>query len=256
MQISALATISPAQMTAPAQSAYFACMCHEIRTPLTAILGVSQILLSPLCPPEKQGQCVEALRDSALMLKELIDDMLDNSRLEAGMMELEPAPFDFTRIVHEAIHIVTPKAEEKGLHLYAHVARIPTMLVGDAMRIRQIALNLLSNAVKFTDHGYIRLDAQAVADIDGGWSLRFAVTDTGIGIAPECQERIFDKYAQAELSTSRKYGGTGLGLTISRELARMMDGDIMVESAQGKGSRFTALLRLAGVEPVQQTIAA
>ncbi len=235
---------APAQM----ENFYFADMCHEIRTPLTAILGISQILLTPMCSPQKQGQCVQALRDSTTMLKELIDVMLDNLRLESGKMELDHASFDLAKTVQEAVHIVMPKAEEKGLNLYVHIGRIPVSLMGDSLRIRQIVINLLSNAVKFTDSGYVRLDVQAVPDTHGGYRVRIAVTDSGIGIAPQQQARIFDKYTQAEASTYRRYGGTGLGLTICRELARLMQGDIMVESALGKGSCFTALLRLDAAE--------
>jgi len=247
MQLSAVTAASycaPAQM----ESSYLADMCHEMRSPLTAILGISQILLTPMCSPQKQDQCVEILRNSTLMLKELVDVMLDNSRLESGRMELDHAPFDLAKAVQEAVHIVTPKAEEKGLNFYTQIGKVPASLVGDSLRIRQIVINLLSNAVKFTECGYIRLDVQAVPDTNGGYRVRIAVTDTGIGIAPEQQARIFDKYTQAEASTYRRYGGTGLGLTICRELAHMMQGDIMVESTPGKGSCFTALLRLDTAE--------
>lgn len=235
---------APAQM----ESSYLADMCHEMRSPLTAILGISQILLTPMCSPQKQGQCVEILRNSTLMLKELVDVMLDNSRIESGMVELDHTSLDITKIIQEAAHIVTPKAEEKGLNLYVHIGRVPASLTGDSLRIRQIVVNLLSNAVKFTECGYIRLDAQAVPDANGGYRVRIAVTDTGIGIAPQQQARIFDKYTQAEASTYRRFGGTGLGLTICRELAHMMQGDIMVKSTPGKGSCFTALLHLDEVD--------
>lgn len=242
--------ITPSPHCAPAQmgNSYLADMCHEMRSPLSAILGVSEMLFNPLFSPQKQGQLVEALRDSTLMLKELVDVMLDNSRIESGMVELDHTSFDLAKAVQEAVHIVTPKAEEKGLNLYVHMGKVPTSLVGDSLRIRQIVVNLLSNAVKFTDSGYVRLDVQAVPDANGGYRVRIAVTDSGIGIAPEQQARIFDKYTQAEASTYRRYGGTGLGLTICRELAHMMQGDIMVESASGKGSCFTALLHLDAVE--------
>lgn len=190
------------------------------------------------------------LSDSSTMLLELMRNMLDSSRLDAGKIEIENIEFDLAKVMREAAHIVSLKAEEKGLNLYVNIAPAPARMMGDPLRIRQIVLNLLSNAVKFTETGDIRLDAQAIPDTDGGWCLQIAVTDTGIGIAPERQARIFDKYTQAETSTSRKYGGTGLGLTICRELAQMMGGDIMVESTPGKGSCFTALLRLPVAMPV------
>ena len=244
MQAAVITHCAPAQI----ESSYLADMCHEMRSPLTAILGVSQILLTHMYPPQKEEQLVEALRDSTLMLKELIDVMLDNSRLESGKMELDHTPFDLVKTIREAVHIVTPKVEEKGLNLYVHIGQIPAFLTGDALRIRQIMINLLSNAVKFTDSGYVRLDVQVMPETNDGWRVRIAVTDSGIGIAPEQQARIFDKYTQAEASTYRKYGGTGLGLTICRELAHMMQGDIMVESTLGKGSYFTALLHLDTTE--------
>jgi len=144
----------------------------------------------------------------------------------------------------EAVHIITPKAEEKGLNLYVTTGQIPEFMIGDSLRIRQIVVNLVSNAVKFTDAGCVSLDVQAVPDAEG-WQLRITVTDTGIGMSPEQSARIFNKYEQADASTTRKYGGTGLGLTICRDLAQMMGGDILVESTPGMGSCFTALLHLS-----------
>jgi signal transduction histidine kinase len=170
-------------------------------------------------------------------------NMLDSAKMEAGKVELEEIHFDPAAAVMEAVHIITPKAEEKGLNLYVTTGQIPENMIGDPLRIRQIILNLLSNAVKFTDAGCISLDVQAVHDARG-WQLRIAVTDTGIGMSPAQLARIFNKYEQADKSTTRKYGGTGLGLTICRDLAQMMCGDILVESTPGMGSCFTALLHL------------
>lgn len=184
------------------------------------------------------------LNESSAMLMGLMKNMLDSSKLEAGMIEIENTEFNLAKVVREAAHIILPKAEAKGIELFVHLGRMPESMMGDPTRIQQIVLNLLSNAVKFTNEGYVRLDAQALPDVSGRWRVRIAVTDTGIGISPQQASRIFDKYKQADSSTSRKYGGTGLGLTISRELAQLMQGDIQVESTLGMGSCFTALLCL------------
>ncbi|MFZ4125019.1 MAG: sensor histidine kinase [Rickettsiales bacterium] len=226
---------------------YLACMCHEIGTPLTAIVGLSHILANVECSAEKKKECAVMLNESSTMLIGLMKNMLDSSKLEAGMIEIESIEFDLAKVVREVAHIITPKAEAKGLNLYVHIGQVPATMTGDPLRIQQIVINLLSNAVKFTSAGDIRLDVQALPDTNGGYRVRIAVTDTGIGMDPQQLARIFDKYAQADSTTARKYGGTGLGLTISRELAQMMGGDILVESTEGKGSCFTALLRLPEV---------
>jgi two-component system sensor histidine kinase/response regulator len=235
---------------------YLACMCHEIGTPLTAIVGLSHILANVECSAEKKKECAIMLNESASMLMGLMKNMLDSSKLEAGMIEIENIEFDPAKLVREVAHILTPKAEAKGLNLYIHMRPMPKVMRGDPLRIQQIVINLLSNAIKFTDVGDIRLDVQALPDTHEGYRLRIAVTDTGIGMEPEQAALIFDKYAQGDSTTARNYGGTGLGLTISRELARMMGGDILVESAPGEGSCFTALLRLPKVATLPRVIAA
>ena len=234
---------------------YLACLCHEIGTPLAAIVGLSHILANVECSPQKRKECAVMLNDSSTMLAELMRNMLDSSKLNAGMIKIENVEFDLAKVIQEAAHIITPKAEEKGLNLQINIGQIPALMIGDPLRIRQIVVNLLSNAVKFTDTGYVRLDVQAVQDTNGGWQLHIAVIDTGIGIAPQRLAQVFDKYTQAEASTSRKYGGTGLGLTICRELAQMMGGDILVESTPGKGSCFTAMLHLKQAEAKLEAVA-
>jgi len=223
---------------------YLAMMCHEIGTPLTAIIGLSHILANVDCSPQKKKECAIMLNDSTSMLMGLMKNMMDSAKMEAGKVELEEIHFDLAGAVMEAVHIITPKAEEKGLNLYVTTGQIPEFIIGDPLRIRQIVVNLVSNAVKFTDAGCVSLDVQAVPDAEG-WQLRITVTDTGIGMSPEQSTRIFNKYEQADTSTTRKYGGTGLGLTICRDLAQMMGGDILVESTPGMGSSFTALLHLS-----------
>ena len=234
---------------------YLACMCHEIGTPLAAIAGLSHIIANVECSPEKKKECAIMLGESSAMLMGLMKNMLDASKLEAGMIEIENIEFDLAKVVREVAHIITLKAEAKGLNLYIHMGPMPKVMKGDPLRIQQIVINLLSNAIKFTDAGDIRLDVQALPDTHEGYRVRIAVTDTGIGMKPEQLARIFDKYAQGDSTTARNYGGTGLGLTISRELARMMGGDILVESAPGRGSCFTALLRSASFVRVDNTLA-
>lgn len=239
---------SSAQVTTPARTStaqlYIAGMCHEILTPLTTILGVSQILLTPLCPPAKQEQCVTALRDSATMLKELIEDMLDHARIESGNMKLHHTPFNMHDVVQEAIHMMAPRAEEKGLTLSSRLGKAAPQLIGDPMRVRQILLNLLNNAIKFTNKGYVDVTMRLVTDNKGVCRVRVNVTDSGIGIAEDNLQHIFNTYTQAETSTNRLYGGVGLGLSISRELARMMHGEISAKSTAGIGSCFTMVLNL------------
>lgn len=257
-QINKLPTILPplAHQSKFNDADYLACMCHEIGTPLTAIVGLSHILANVECSAEKKKECAVMLNESASMLMRLMKNMLDSSKLEAGMIEIENIEFDLAKVVREVAHIITPKAEGKGLNLYIHMGQMPKVMSGDPLRIQQIVINLLSNAIKFTAAGDIRMEAQALPDAGGGYRVRIAVTDTGIGMEPQQLARIFDKYAQADSATSRKYGGTGLGLTISRELVQMMGGDILVESNPGTGSCFTMLLRLPEVLSLPQTIAA
>ena len=223
---------------------YLAFMCHEIRTPLTAIVGLSHILANTECSAQKQQECAIMLNETSNMLMGLMKNMLDSSKLETGMIEMENIKFDLADIVRQAAHIMLPKAEAKGIELRVHIGQMPKSMMGDPTRIQQIILNLLGNAVKFTNIGYVQLEAQALPDANGCLKLSIAVKDTGIGMSPQQAAQIFDKYKQADASTNRRYGGTGLGLTISRELAWLMQGDIQVESTLGMGSWFTALLSL------------
>jgi len=225
---------------------YLAIMCHEIGTPLTAIIGLSHILSDMECSPEKKKLCAEMLRDSSNMLMELMRKMLDSSRMDAGMIEIEDIDFDLVKLVQEAVHIIAIKAAEKGLELRVHITnRVPPQWVGDPLRIRQILLNLLSNAVKFTETGHVALYVNAKLDRHGNDQLCITVADTGIGMETDSLKKIFGKYTQADSSISRKHGGTGLGLSISQDLAHLMHGDIAVKSWPGMGSHFVVTLPLA-----------
>lgn len=225
-------------------------LCHDMRTPLTAILGISQILMTPYCPPQKQAECVSVLRDSAIMLKALVDDMLDYSRLESGRMALAHEAFSPTAILTEAARIASVEAEAKGVSFHLHLGFLPPEVMGDALRLKQIALNLLSNAVKFTAQGFVSLEAWAEPRF-GNYELTLRVTDSGIGIVSGRLDAVFGRFIQETAATAHCYGGSGLGLAICRELARLMDGDIAVESTPGEGSRFTATLRLESAAVLQ-----
>jgi len=224
---------------------YLAILCHEIGTPLTAIIGLSHILANMECSPKRKSECAEMLRDSSIMLMELMKNMLDSSRLEAGMVEIEDINFNLVTLVQEAVHIIKTRASEKGLDLYVHVANnVPRQWVGDPLRIRQILLNLLGNAIKFTDRGSVSLYVSAKTDAQERDQLCITVADTGIGMDKASLVRIFGKYTQANSSISRNYGGTGLGLSISQDLAHLMKGDITVKSWPGMGSHFVVTLPL------------
>jgi two-component system sensor histidine kinase/response regulator len=231
---------------------YMNTMCHEIRTPLAAIIGITQLLAMKMCTPDKHDQCIEMLSDSAKMLKSLLDDMLDSSKICSGMMGIESVEFDLSKIINEIANIAAIQATEKAVGISVNFGNdLPIVLMGDPLRIRQILLNLLSNAIKFTDKGYVSLYVNATADLFGAYQVSITVADTGIGMKEDQLERIFEEYTQATTGTSRTYGGTGLGLSISRQLARLMHGDITVKSWPNMGSQFTITLPLQKVAMLQ-----
>ena len=230
-----------------AKSQFLANMSHEIRTPMNGVLGMTDLLLStPLS--EAQRRFAEAVQRSGETLLAIINDILDFSKIEAGKLAIERTEFDPRAIAEDVVELLAERAQAKGIDLLCRIGGdVPALVRSDPVRLRQILTNLTGNAVKFTDSGYILVEMHAEPGIQetGGMSqpganitLRCTVTDTGVGMDLQSQQRLFQPFVQADGSTTRKYGGTGLGLAISKELARIMGGDIGVASAPGKGSTF------------------
>lgn len=226
------------ELASAAKRDFFAQISHEIRTPMNAIIGMSHLLLHGDMPDDARHY-VRKIRQAALLLLGVIDDILDMSKFDAGQMQIDSAAFNIHEFAEDVIDVIEQSAADKGLQFNVKIsADLPERVIGDALRLRQIAINLLSNAVKFTSHGHVVFGIKLLQRDDSRLTLRIWVEDSGIGLSAEQIERIFTPYAQADRTIARRYGGTGLGLSLSQRIAALMSSRIIVESREGEGSTF------------------
>ena len=255
MQEELAARAQIAEEATRAKSAFLATMSHEIRTPMNAIIGMAHLVRKRGISPE-QVEYLDRIDIAANHLLSVIDDILDFSKIEAGKLALEQVPVNIESLVGNVASILAPKAHGKGLALMVESQRLPWSLTGDPTRLSQALLNVANNAVKFTDKGRVIIRVRGLEESRDHLVLRFEVEDTGIGITPEQLVRLFSAFEQADGSTTRAYGGTGLGLVITRRLAQLMGGDAGADSTPGQGSTFWFTARLAKAEPGAQTVSA
>ncbi|MBO9707765.1 MAG: response regulator [Caulobacter sp.] len=254
LELELMAALEQAQAAAAAKADFLANMTHELRTPLNAIVGFSEVLQRSGDLSSQDARHVDLVHDASLTLLEVVNDVLDFSRLEADGVDLDPQPFDPAELARSACALVQPQASAKGLRLdlTLDVARGP--MVGDAPRLSRVLLNFLSNAIKFTGEGAVTVRVTQPASA-GGAALRIEVADSGIGIPTEQIEGVFERFAQADAGVSRRFGGTGLGLAISKRIIDKMDGAIGVESRVGQGSTFWFELALPLADRLVETAA-
>jgi len=228
-----------AQESALAKERFLANMTHELRTPIHGIIGSADLMAQTTTLKNKQAEYLEVVRDSAKDLLQIINDLLDQSKINAGMMQLEEKVFSPVSVIGKTLRNQKVKIEEKGLTTHMDIAdNVPQMAIGDELRFKQVLLNLISNAIKFTQNGSVTVGLRLKHETDTAVVLECSVKDTGIGIEPEKQEMVFNLFSQASSDTTRKYGGTGLGLSISKSLAKLQGGDIKLESKLNEGSTF------------------
>ena len=238
-----------AEAASRAKSTFLANTSHEIRTPLNGLLGLARLAMQPDLPQARRQQYLAQILDSAQALAGIMSDVLDVSKIEAGQFTLDDTPFDLREVLQAVHHAYDALAEAKGLTLRLTIdARLPATVRGDPVRVRQILSNFITNALKFTERGQVRIDATRSAT----GALRLAVSDTGPGVTPQMQARLFTPFSQGDASTTRRFGGTGLGLSICRQLAALMGGTVGVDSTPGSGSTFWAELPLPSSAPAQR----
>jgi len=229
-----------AEAASLAKTQFLANVSHELRTPLNGIMGMTDLLLVDTDDHTRRDYLRVIERSSEHLLRQ-VTEILNFSKIEADTVSIETLPVDVHDLLDECLQLVRPNAEQKQISLTRSIAKqVPTLAYTDPTRLRQILLNLLGNAIKFTDTGYVTIMLDAAQFRGDRYLFRFRVQDTGIGIAPEHLETIFEAFTQADASTTRRYGGTGLGLAITQRLCRLLGGDLTVESVEGEGSTFTA----------------
>jgi signal transduction histidine kinase len=240
-----------AEKASQAKSEFVANLSHELRTPMNAIIGMTDLALGESLSPLVREYLL-TVKSNARLLLELLNELLDYSKLEAGKFVLDSRPFALRETIDDCVRNLKFRAEEKGLLLSSQVeAGVPDALLGDQLRLRQVLINLLSNAVKFTEVGFVRVDVQSEGATASEAYVRFSVEDSGIGISPQDQERIFAPFMQVDASTTRRHGGTGLGLTIASDLIRAMGGRLAVRSEPARGSTFYFTVPLLRTPPTR-----